>query len=118
MLLSFVDVVDTWKKVSKMAKTKYSEKALEARLVRGVARLGGRALKFASATETGYPDRLVLLPGGFAEWVELKSSGKKPTLLQHIRHCELRKMGFRVTVVSTGPELDCYLDELGEELSE
>lgn len=93
-----------------------SEKNLEHELVQKARRRGGLALKFASGTETGYPDRLVLMPGGRAEWVELKSEGERPTLLQRIRHEQLRRMGFRVEVVHTRAELLRYLDGLEEGL--
>lgn len=88
-----------------------SEKTLERRLTAVVNAAGGRALKFASATETGYPDRLVLWPGGRAEWVELKSRGKRPTRLQALRHAELRRLGFRVTVVDSAAALARWTGE-------
>lgn len=97
-------------------KKRESEKNLERELVRRAGRMGCLALKFASGTETGYPDRLVLTPGGRAEWVELKSEGERPTLLQRIRHEQLRRMGFRVEVVHTRAELLRYLDGLEEGL--
>ena len=77
----------------------YSEKYLERKLVERIKAAGGRCLKFASITETGYPDRLCLLPPGRTLWVELKTTGRKPTKLQEIRHQELRARGFAVYVV-------------------
>ena len=90
------------------------EKNLERELAQKARRRGCLALKFASGTETGYPDRLVLMPGGRAEWVELKSEGERPTTLQRIRHGQLRRMGFRVEVIRTREELRQYLAGLGE----
>lgn len=83
-----------------MGKTReYSEKYLERKLVERIKAHGGLCLKFASVTEAGYPDRLCLMPHGRALWVELKTTGRKPTKLQEIRHQELRERGFAVYVV-------------------
>lgn len=83
-----------------------SEKAIEHRLVNKVRALGGLCLKFASASMTGYPDRLVCLPGGKAVWVELKSKGKHPTRYQELRHQELREKGFEVYVADSAAAVD------------
>ena len=48
------------------------ESDVEARLVRGVEKLGGMCLKFRPDDHEGFPDRLVLLPGREDLWVELK----------------------------------------------
>jgi hypothetical protein len=83
-----------------MGKTReYSEKYLERKLVERIKAHGGLCLKFASVTEAGYPDRLCLMPHGQTLWVELKTTGRKPTKLQEIRHQELRERGFAVYVV-------------------
>lgn len=81
--------------------SEYSEKYLERKLVERIKALGGLCLKFASVTEAGYPDRLVLMPHGRTLWVELKTTGKKPTRLQEVRHAELRERGFAVYVVDS-----------------
>lgn len=91
---------------------KASEKVLEAALVREAHRAGCHALKFTSLTEPGYPDRLVLMPGGRVLWVELKSGGEKPRRLQEIRHKELRGLGFEVTVVSSAEHLQDIINQL------
>jgi len=49
----------------------------------------------------GLPDRLVLLPGRVLFFAELKSTGKKPTLLQKKTHERLRLLGFDVYVIDT-----------------
>lgn len=77
----------------------YSEKYLERKLVERIKAAGGLCLKFASVTEAGYPDRLCLMPHGRPLWVELKTTGRKPTKLQETRHGELRERGFAVYVV-------------------
>lgn len=86
-----------------------SEKWLERQLVMKIAARGGVTLKYSNANRTGYPDRLVLMPGGRAYFVELKSAGKKPTRLQRLRHEELRAMGCEVAVVDSVETLDKFL---------
>lgn len=83
-----------------------SEKTLESSLVREVSRMGGKCLKYASSTTTGYPDRLVLLPEGCVFWVELKTTGRKPGKKQQLRHQELRDLGQVVYVVDSMSELE------------
>lgn len=78
-----------------------SEKALERYLVELVRSHGGRCLKYANSQQTGYPDRLILLPGGRTAWAEIKSRGKHPTRLQCIRMDELRLLGYRAEVVDS-----------------
>ena len=86
------------------------EKILEPRLRKLVKdKLKGRAVKFWPITERGYPDRLVLLPGGRAKWVEVKTKGKDPTPIQKLRHKELRELGFEVWLVDTEERLQEFL---------
>lgn len=89
-----------------------SEKSIEAYLIKRVREEGGLALKFTSFTQTGFPDRLALLPCGLTAWVELKSKGAKPTRLQQIRHDKLRSLGFPVYVISGKDQVDSMLDEM------
>lgn len=84
---------------------KISEKVLEKKLVSGVINMGGKALKFSSMTDTSYPDRIVLLPGGRTFWVELKSTGCKQTKLQELKSKELRGLGYEVFVVDNLADL-------------
>ena len=88
-----------------------SEKAIEAYLVKRVKELGGKCLKYANPSETGYPDRLVILPYRLAFWVELKSYAKKPRPIQTKRINELRKLGQTVHVVSSREAVDYILSE-------
>ena len=76
-----------------------SEKTLEARLVREIEARGGMALKYTSQFHRGIPDRIVLLPGGTIIFVELKSTGKKPTKLQQHAILKLIKMGYWVEII-------------------
>lgn len=83
-----------------------SEKTLEARLRREVERLGGKALKLSAQMHRGLPDRMVLLPPGQIIFVEMKTTGKKPTKLQEKCHRELRSLGFDVYVVDSTESLE------------
>lgn len=75
------------------------EKETERKLVCAVKSMGGMAVKLVSPSVDGLPDRLILLPGGKAGFVELKAKGKKPRALQVKRMNDLRALGFTVFVV-------------------
>ena len=90
---------------------KDSEKTLERALVGKIRQLGGLCLKLQGNMYAGMPDRLILLPGGKAIFVELKSEGIKPRKLQLIRHEELRALGFEVFVIDTHEKLTQFLNE-------
>ncbi len=89
-----------------------SEKAIDRYLTERTTALGGLSLKFQSETMTGFPDRIVMLPGGVTAWVELKSRGRKPRLLQQVRHCQLRDLGQKVYVADSRTAVDTLLAEL------
>ena len=72
------------------------EKDIEARLKKGIDRLGGECYKFTSPGHAGVPDRLILLPGGTMAFVELKAPGKKERKLQRHVQDQIRAMGFVV----------------------
>ena len=74
------------------------EKRIEQKLVKMTSQSGGVALKFVSPGCAGVPDRLVLMPGGKAAFVEVKAPGRKPRPLQIRRISQLRRLGFRVFV--------------------
>ena len=86
-----------------------SEKAIEAYLVRRVKDLGGVCLKYSNPGVVGYPDRVLLFPGGFVVWVELKSKGKRPNKVQQLRHEQLRRLGHNVAVVESKQQVDILL---------
>lgn len=82
------------------------EKTIEAHLVKRVKESGGIAYKFTSPQRRSVPDRLVLLPGGGIEFVELKAPGKKPTPMQLREHERLRGLGFTVLVLDSKEKID------------
>ncbi|MCM1555797.1 MAG: VRR-NUC domain-containing protein [Bacteroides sp.] len=76
-----------------------SEKDLERAACFLARQAGGECFKFLPFMVNGLPDRIVLLPGGRAAFVEFKSTGRKPTPLQQIRLDRLHTLGFPVFVV-------------------
>ena len=95
-------------------KPQESEKTLEARLVREIEARGGMALKYTSQFHRGIPDRICLLPGGLSVFVELKSTGQKPTKLQGHAMKRLDEMGHPTTVVDSTEKLEWLLQILDE----
>lgn len=95
-----------------------SEKALEARLVSEVRKRGGIALKLTSQFHRGMPDRLLLLPYHTQCFVEMKSTGEKPTALQLAAHEQLRALKFSVRVVDNTESLEDLLATLDRRIRE
>lgn len=77
------------------------ERKIEIFLVKEVEALGGLCVKFPPIFFRGFPDRIVLLPGGAIAFAELKAPGEKPTLIQRRVHERLRALGFRVEVLDS-----------------
>lgn len=77
------------------------EKQIERALVTRVKELGGTCEKFTSPGKRSVPDRIVTLPGGKIIFVECKSPGKKPTVLQQFDHERRRLLGCDVRVIDT-----------------
>ena len=86
-----------------------SEKTLEARLRKEIEKRGGMALKLSSQLHRGLPDRMVLLPNGVLYFVEMKTTGKKPTHLQTHCHEQLRALHFPVLVIDSTKALEDFL---------
>lgn len=82
-----------------------SEKQLERDLKELIESGGGMCIKLLSQHITGLPDRLCLLPGGRAFFVEVKTTGKKPRKIQEFIHEKLRSLGFSVYVLDSTPAL-------------
>lgn len=84
-----------------MKATETSEKVFERTLSKYVNDKGGIAVKMLSQFINGLPDRLYLIPGGNALFVEFKSTGKKPTKIQEHIIDRIRKVGFTVMIVDS-----------------
>lgn len=76
---------------------------------------GGKTYKWISPGCTGVPDRIVLLPRGQIEMIELKKPGAKPDPRQEIVHATLRELGAKVWVISTLDELSQFFQDIGQE---
>ena len=75
------------------------ESVIERAFVKAIYKVGGEAYKLNSLSINGLPDRLVLLPGGRALFVELKAPGEKMRPLQQKRAKQLQEMGFVVLCI-------------------
>lgn len=92
------------------------ESEIERRLVEGIRELGGRAFKWVSPGNGGVPDRIVVLPGCPAVFVELKTATGKLTSLQRLQLKRLRDMGQDVRVLYGERETESFLGECKEKL--
>lgn len=89
-----------------------NEKVLERKLRERVRELGGLAVKFFALSFTGFPDRIVLMPGGRIWFVEVKTTGKVPAPRQLVVIGQLQKLGFKVWLIDTDELLQNFLNEL------
>lgn len=85
------------------------ESKIEAHLVKRVKDAGGTAYKFTSPQRRSVPDRLVLMPGGRATFVECKASGQRPTDAQAREHARLWALGFPVLVVDSIAAVEAFV---------
>lgn len=76
-----------------------NESYIEKKLKNGVERRGGVCLKLTSPGRSGMPDRLLLLPGGIAIFVELKTDTGKVSPLQRYWLNKFRDLGFQAEVL-------------------
>ena len=84
------------------------EASLESSLFLGVRKLGGKCLKM---NIKHWPDRQVLLPGGYVCFVEVKAPGEVPRKGQLGRHKKIRELGFPVLVIDNRLTLTQTLNE-------
>jgi hypothetical protein len=66
--------------------------------------LGGMCLKFWPGYFTGFPDRIVLMPGGFILFVETKTPTGKLSARQRLVHKMLKRLGFRIECITDKEE--------------
>ena len=88
------------------------ESTIERRLVQGIKKAGGLALKFVSPGHAGVPDRLVLLPRGRVIFVELKTEHGALTPLQIETHNQLRALGCEVRTLYGSDYVAGFLQEV------
>jgi len=94
---------------------KMTEKRIEEKLKKEVAKRGGKAVKFFPAFFAGFPDRMVLVPMGRIWFVEVKKPGEQPTYLQKAVMRWLTKIGFKTRVVDSPESLSEFLNEIDNE---
>lgn len=87
------------------------ESEIEKILVDGIRKLGGRAFKWVSPGNDGVPDRIVVLSGYPAIFVEMKTVTGKLTSLQRVQIERLQKMGQDVRVLYGEKETQTFLEE-------
>ena len=85
------------------------ESRIEARLRRGVIRLGGICDKWVCPGSAGKPDRIVILPGNRIYFVETKQATGKARRLQETQHRRLRRLGCQVYVTPGAEAVDAFL---------
>lgn len=85
------------------------EKQIEAKLVKGIEEMGGIAYKFVSPGNVGVPDRLIVLPGGCVQFVELKTDTGQLSAIQYEQMIRLRLRGAHVWVLHGLPEVQTFL---------
>ncbi len=95
-----------------LRKPKIKEADVEKALRESVEKAGGLSLKIFSPSQAGYPDRLVLMPGGRVVWVELKAPGRKPRPLQLKAHERLAALGQTVRVIDSIEEAKALPHEI------
>lgn len=83
------------------------EKYIEGALCRRVKELDGKCIKLTGYK--GIPDRLVLLPGGIAFFVELKSDKGELAEAQTVWRVTLNALGFNVYTCRSRAELNAVL---------
>ena len=96
-----------------MAKKDTPENEVECHLRQRAERAGGQCVKFLPDYKRGWPDRILLLPGGKLVWVETKRpTDGRVSGSQMVAHVILRRLGQRVELVWTKEEADTLLDSL------
>ena len=87
------------------------ESEIERHLVMKAKWYGGHAIKFHAITTVGFPDRIVLLPGGRIAFVELKRPGEKPRKAQEWWLQTLVNLGFTALWFDNKQDIDSWLAE-------
>ena len=89
------------------------EAAVESRLIRAIARLGGRCVKLNPTAAVGIPDRLILLDG-YVGFIEVKASGGRVSEKQKQWRDWLTAHGFNHEIVIGTDGVDAYIQRLNE----
>lgn len=82
------------------------ESQIERYLVKKCCEVGWLCLKFVSPGRRAVPDRLILVPGGYQMFVELKRPGGKPRPDQFAMIERFRRLGQIVHIVDSKEAID------------
>lgn len=88
------------------------ERDVERALTDAVRARGGLCWKFTSPSLSGVPDRIVVLPGRPAAFVEVKAPGAKPRPIQEVRARQLTDRGVKVFVLDSVFKIAGVLDAI------
>lgn len=88
------------------------ESTFEKGLKRMLEAIGCWCLKFWPGYITGFPDRIVLIPGGRIIFVETKTPTGKLSARQRLVHKQLRRLNFSVECVTNNEERTDFINTL------
>lgn len=88
------------------------ESAIEAKLVKGIQKVGGLCYKFTSPGNPGVPDRIIILPGGRVVFAELKTEIGRLSNIQRWQTDELKARGAEVRVLKGLGQVMDFLREV------
>lgn len=91
------------------------EKDIEKLFRDEIKKAGGKAYKFTSPGNDGVPDRIVMLPGGWIVFVELKTDTGKLSRLQELQCRQIAELGQTVRVLHGLAEVRDFFLEFGLE---
>lgn len=92
------------------------ESAVESHLRVEAEKAGGMCIKFIPDYKRGFPDRILILPGGVLAWVETKRpEGGRVSGAQRVAHEILRRLGQHVYLVFTKEQADELVRQLSRE---
>lgn len=102
--------VSSWPRATRGRKV--IEATVEEHLRTQVQALGGLCVKIRTPERKGMPDRLVILPGRPAFFVELKRPGARPRAEQIRRMAEIQALGTRAYWVDSKAAVDKLLSQV------
>lgn len=92
---------------------KVSEREVEKFLIDEVKKLKGLCLKFQSPSNSGVPDRIIIMPDGKIYFIELKRpKGGKLSSLQKYWFKKLKQYKVNVVVLKNKEEVKGWLNEI------
>jgi hypothetical protein len=99
-----------------------NEKLIEKKLMKGAKLRDGKAVKFTSPAENGWPDRLVIIPHNYLLmalyfWVETKSTGKGLDPLQKFIKKKLIRLNADYFKIDSQADLDAFWKHVDIEIN-